>query len=70
MSKFNFMHTLSEAKSIFAIEQKLLFHALQKRLRFYWDTQYIVDDTKRDLIMILCFNVAENSSTCYFAKNT
>ena len=37
VSKFKFMHTLSESKSIFAIEQK----AIVSKMCFYWDTWYI-----------------------------
>ena len=40
VSKFNFMHTLSESKSIFAIEQKAIVSSFAKMLCFYWDTRY------------------------------
>ena len=39
VSKFKFMHTLSESKSIFAIEQKTIVSCFVKMLRFYWDTR-------------------------------
>ena len=35
-----FIHTLSESKSILQLNKRLLFHALKKMLRFYWDTRY------------------------------
>ena len=41
VSKFKFMHTLSESKSIFAIEQKAIVSCFVKMLRFYWDTRYM-----------------------------
>ena len=37
MSKSKFTHTLSEPKSIFALEQNV------KMLRFYWDTRYTLE---------------------------
>ena len=41
VSKFKFMHTFSESKGIFAIEQKAIVSCFVKMLRFYWDTWYI-----------------------------
>ena len=38
VSKFKFMHTLSESKSIFSIEQKAIVSCFVKMLRFYLDT--------------------------------
>ena len=37
VSKFKYMHTLSESKSIFATEQKTIVSCFVKMLRFYWD---------------------------------
>ena len=39
-SKFKFMHTLSESKSIFA-QKDHCFMLSKKMLRFYWVTRYI-----------------------------
>ena len=41
MSKSKFIHTVSESKNIFALEQKAIVVSFVKMLRFYWDTRYI-----------------------------
>ena len=41
VSKFKFMHALSESKSIVAIEQTAIVLCFVKHVAFYWDTRHI-----------------------------
>ena len=38
MSKSELIHTLSESKNVFTLEQKTIVLSFVKMLRFYWDT--------------------------------
>ena len=38
MSKTELIHTLSESKNVFTLEQKTIVLSFVKMLRFYWDT--------------------------------
>ena len=39
MSKSKFIHTLSESKNTFALEQKTIILSFVKNVAFYWDTR-------------------------------
>ena len=42
MSKSKFIHTFSESKNTFALEQKAIIVRFVNMLRFYWDTRYMI----------------------------
>ena len=60
--KPKFIHTLSESKNIFVLEQKAIALRFVKYVAFYWDIRYFMENSVRSVVQVHVIEFFVNES--------